>query len=449
MSGREVITLNVGGTGVNIGAKVTEQYIADHKIDKTGHTQETDKSFTTFFAEQGSGQLVPRALTVDLEPSVCEALQNSDLGNFFHPDWILSGKEDAGGNYARGHYSLGREMMASVGDKLQKIMDECDNCQGFVVNHSLGGGTGGGLTTQILERLAVDYRKKAKIGFAVRACDYNGFQKPNESYNEMLCLSQLCDLTEVQFLYDNYQVCNMCQKDGNVEQPSYVPVNELLAKAISGVTSAFHFQDASGASMNLGQLTTDLVPFPRLHFMSTGFARIGKPGSDLSGGSTRELCTTAVDLGGRMTGMRAFDPVEDKYMGVTLLSRGITGAELGTVGNWLKEQNKLTFVEWVPSGLKTHEIESPIAKMEGESVEAASKSVTMIGNNTGMNRVVTQSCKKYDVLYAQRAYVHHYVNEGMEEGEFSEARENLGFLEKDYLDVLSEQADDEDDDDEF
>ena len=67
----------------------------------------------------------------------------------------------------------------------------------------------------------------------------------------------------------------------------------------------------------------------------------------------------------------------------------------------------------------------------------AVRNVTMIGNNIGISRVFTDGiAKKYDLMHSQRAFVHWYVGEGVKEGAFAAAREDLGFLEKDYLDTL-------------
>merc|ERR1712111_113682 len=140
-----------------------------------------------------------------------------------------------------------------------------------------------------------------------------------------------------------------------------------------------------------------------------------------------------------------FDPVEDKYMAISLNYRGeIKSKEANATVQWLKQNNKIAFVEWCPTGFKIGLNEVPAEEVENDIMSKAERNVTMIGNNVAVSRVFTERItKKYDMMYSQRAFVHWYVGEGMEEGEFSEAREDLGFLEKDFLDVLSEQATDD------
>ena len=43
----------------------------------------------------------------------------------------------------------------------------CAGLQGFLVFNAVGGGTGSGLGSLLLERLSVDYGKKSKLGFTV------------------------------------------------------------------------------------------------------------------------------------------------------------------------------------------------------------------------------------------------------------------------------------------
>lgn len=75
-----------------------------------------DDAFNTFFSETGAGKHVPRAVFVDLEPTVIDEVRTGTYRQLFHPEQLISGKEDAANNFARGHYTSNDFALLSVHD---------------------------------------------------------------------------------------------------------------------------------------------------------------------------------------------------------------------------------------------------------------------------------------------------------------------------------------------
>ena len=57
-------------------------------------------------------------------------VRNGKFKSLFHPEQMITGKEDAANNYARGHYTIGKEIIDNVLDRIRKLSDNCSGLQG-------------------------------------------------------------------------------------------------------------------------------------------------------------------------------------------------------------------------------------------------------------------------------------------------------------------------------
>ena len=73
---------------------------------------------------------MPRSIYVDLEPSVIDEVRTGEYRSLFHPETLINGKEDAANNYARGHYTVGKELIDTTCDRIRRLADNCNGLQG-------------------------------------------------------------------------------------------------------------------------------------------------------------------------------------------------------------------------------------------------------------------------------------------------------------------------------
>ena len=216
---------------------------------------------------------------------------------------------------------------------IRKLADNCTGLQGFCVYNAVGGGTGSGLGCLMLERLSVDYGKKSKISFTVWSCPQVATAVV-EPYNTVLCVHSLLEHTDVTIMYvpgqqslschdlfvklkliaiglannfgdksdlfttwpkcpsihefacwlnvgvlrsvwsskDNEALYDICRRNLDIERPTYTNLNRLIAQIISSLTASLRFDGA--LNVDITEFQTNLVPYPRIHFMLTSFAPV-------------------------------------------------------------------------------------------------------------------------------------------------------------------------------
>ncbi|CAO3625418.1 ATP binding [Mucor velutinosus] len=432
---REVISLHVGQAGVQIGNACWELYCHEHGILPDGRFPEgthiNDRSFETFFSETEGGKHVPRTVMVDLEPSVIDETRTGAYRELFHPEQLISGKEDAANNYARGHYTVGKEMVDNVLDRIRKLADNCSGLQGFLVFHSFGGGTGSGFGALLMERLSVDYGKKSKLEFSVYPAPQLSTSVV-EPYNSILTTHTTLEHSDVSFMVDNEAIYDICRRNLDIERPTYSNLNRLIAQVVSSITASLRFDGSLNVDLN--EFQTNLVPYPRIHFPLVTYAPIISAAKAYHEQmSVPEITSACFEPNNQMV---KCDPRNGKYMACCLLYRGdVVPKDTNAAISAIKTKRSIQFVDWCPTGFKVGINNQPPTNVPGGDLATVQRAVCMLSNTTAIAEAWARLDHKFDLMYAKRAFVHWYVGEGMEEGEFSEAREDLAALEKDYEEV--------------
>ncbi|KAB7507849.1 Tubulin alpha-3 chain [Armadillidium nasatum] len=309
------------------------------------------------------------------ESSKINEVRTGTYRQLFSPSNLITGKEDAANNYARGHYTVGKEQKNVVVEAIRKQQEMCSGLQGFLIFHSFGGGTGSGFGSLLLEELSVEYPKKSKLCFSI----YPAPQVSTavvEPYNSILFTHTTLEHADVTFMVDNEAIYDLCRKELNITRPTYTNLNRMIGQATyAPVVSA---DRAQHDNFDVSSIT----------------AKCFEP--------THQMVKC--------------DPSKGKYMACCLLYRGdVVPKDVNHAIGLIRQKKSIAFVDWCPTGFKVGINYQPPTVVPGGDLAKIDRAVCCLSNTTAISEAWQRLDHKFDLMYAKRAFVHWYVGEGMEE----------------------------------
>ncbi|TIB71047.1 hypothetical protein E3Q23_00263 [Wallemia mellicola] len=422
--GREIVHIQTGQCGNQIGSKFWETLSEEHAIDGSGNyygnlDQQLER-INVYYNEAAEKKFVPRSVLVDLEPGTIETVKASPIGGLFRPDNMIFGQSSAGNNWAKGHYTEGAELVDQILDVTRREAENCDCLQGFQIAHSLGGGTGSGLGTLLISKIREEFPDRMMATFSVVPSPKVS-DTVVEPYNAVLSVHQLVENSDLTFCIDNEALYDICFKTLKLSTPGYGDLNQLVSCVMSGITTCLRFPGQLNS--DLRKLAVNMVPFPRLHFFMVGYAPLtAKGNAQYRAVSVPELTQQMFDAKNMMA---ASDPRHGRYLTVAAYFRGkVSMKEVEDQMQSVQNKNSAYFVEWIPNNIQTAHCD--IAPKDTKMA------VTFIGNTTSIQELFHRVNDQFSAMFRRKAFLHWYTGEGMDEMEFTEAESNMADLLSEY-----------------
>ena len=456
---RELVCLQVGQCGNQVGCKFWDlalqehlKYKGDGTVRKVGEEKRVkmDDAMSSFFrsdprnvSDDGTvaiQNIKARAVPIDMEEGVLESLLQGNLKTLFDKRHCIAGDTSGcGNNWAVGHIVYGQQCLGDVMEKIRHTTEDCDSLQTFLMLHSLGGGTGSGFGTRVLQELADEY--PCIYRFVSPVFPQENDDVVTSPYNSVLSLGQLIDHADCVLPVDNQQLAEIAalsqSPQRNKKEPSYqisqpghvkssqssdrkggeafASMNYIVASMLTNLTASMRFPGQLNVDLN--ELTTNLVPFPSLKFIYSSVAPIALSKHSCHSASRRvdELFRDAFSRKCQLLTAPEFKPT---YFASCMLLRGDVSLSDAT-SNVEKLRRSLNLAPWNTEGFKVGLCSVPACE--------SPVSLLSLTNNSGITQSLSNIQDRFAKLYNVHAHLHHYT-EYIEQEEIHEAFQKTSSL---------------------
>ncbi|CAH0393487.1 unnamed protein product [Bemisia tabaci] len=410
----EMITLQLGQCGNQIGFEFWKKLCAEHGINSEGvlepfATEGNDRK-DVFFYQADDEHYIPRAVLLDLEPRVIHSIMNSPYAKLYNPENIYLSKHGggAGNNWASG-YSQGGRLQEEILDIIDREVEGSDSLQGFVLCHSIAGGTGSGMGSFILEKLNDRFPKKLVQTYSVFPNQDEISDVVVQPYNSLLTLKRLTQCADCVVVLDNTALNRIASDRLHIQNPSFAQINSLVSTIMSVSTTTLRYP--SYMNNDLIGLIAPLVPTPKLHFLMTGYTPLA---ADHEATSIRK--TTVLDVMMRLLQPKNMmvSTAHDRsaahcYISILNIIQGeVDPSQVHKSLQRIRERKLVNFIPWGPASIQV-----ALSKKSPYVTTAHRVSGLMLANHTNISSLFDRALVQFDKLRKREAFLEQFRKEAM------------------------------------
>lgn len=375
---------------------------------------------------------------MDLEPRVINGIRTSAFKNLFNSENIFVSKEGggAGNNWAAG-YANGEALHEEIFDMIEREAENSDSLEGFVLCHSIAGGTGSGMGSYILEKLNDRFPKKLIQTYSVfpnqsidttSALGVGGSDVVVQPYNCVLSMKRLTLNADCVVVLDNTALNRIATERLKIENPSVTQLNSLVSSVMAASTTTLRYPGYM--NNDLVGLIASLIPTPKCHFLMTGYTPLS-----VSSQATTVRKTSVLDVMRRLLQnknlMVSTSTRKGCYISALNIIQGdVDPSQVHRALQRIRERQLAKFIPWGPAGIQV------ALSKKSPYIETTNKvSGLMMANHTSIQELFNRALKQFDQLKSRNAFIRNYQEQPMFSDnldEFDESREVVRSLSEEY-----------------